>query len=198
MKESLKAVGFSVTRSRGIFIQGRGSEGSGWLGLNENDGEMPRSLSVNPVIGVRHDRVQEAWAELDANPGILKSPTLFSPLGYLMPESAYREWRFSRDGDHRSTAQEIASAVMRYGGPFIEWWADWRNFSERVHESDLLLDVDRFVIIPIVRALDGDVPGARDMVDQEVARLDSVGAEDVYARHYRAFSERFTVRFFAG
>ncbi|GAT70884.1 hypothetical protein PS9374_06572 [Planomonospora sphaerica] len=195
MKESLKAAGFSATRSRGIFIQGRESGGSGWLGLNENDSEMPRSLSIDPVVGVRHDKVQEAWAELDANSDILKSPTLFSPLGYLMPEPAYREWRFSRDGDHRSTAREITSSVMQYGGPFIERWADWRNFSEGIHETDLLLDVNRFIIIPIVRAFDGDVLGAKDMVDQEVARLDSMSSEDVYAKRYRAFAERFTVRF---
>jgi len=53
-------------------------------------------------------------------------------------------------------AEDLATAVVTYGQPFIDHWSDWNTFSREVATSGLLLDNVRFFMLPAVAAVNGD------------------------------------------
>ncbi|MEU0571138.1 hypothetical protein ABZ297_37890 [Nonomuraea sp. NPDC005983] len=189
VKAAVHPLGFSATRTRGIFIQKRGEGAFGWLGLNDNDTDMPRSLNINPVVGAGHERVLQVLAELDPDNGEY-APVISQNLGYTMPEPTYRTWRFFRDGGVDATAEDLAANLTAYGEPFIAQWADWGRFSTEIETTDLLHEYTRCVVIPVVRVLNGRLKDAFEMVEAELARV--AESQDVYAMFYR---DEYAVRF---
>jgi hypothetical protein len=196
--ESLKACGaalraYDFSKQRGVFLQPGGDASvSGWLGLNLATRGLPEKLQVNPVVGVRHEALESALAELAGWPPPVACVS--RPLGYLMPRQSFTQWDFLAGGDLTATAEELAKAVSVYGQPFIDKWSDWRTYSDDIGSSGLLLDNERPLILPLVLAINGDRAGAERLVQQE---LDRVGdASDVYAQSYREFARKFAGRSF--
>ncbi|MEV4179639.1 MULTISPECIES: hypothetical protein [unclassified Nonomuraea] len=193
MKEELRGVRFKTTRSRYIYVQERSPGVHGWLGLNDNDTYLPEVLILNPVVGVVHDRVQEQITELNPEFDRRGQPLVSQNLGYLMPEKTYRTWDFYQQKDPRGPAAELAAALSAYGSSFIDTWADWSDLSERIEHTDLLTDDEKYVVIPVVRALNGDLSGALRMVD---GKHEQIGhSQDLYASFYRKYAESFVKKF---
>jgi hypothetical protein len=189
---ALRQYGYTAKR-RGLLLQPRDRKGvTGWLGLNLATWGLPAKLQINPVVGVRHVRLEKALVELAG----WKAPIacVSKPLGYLMPQNTFAQWDFSADGDLAAIAEDLASAVGAYGQPFIDNWASWETFSTGVAGSGLLLDNQRFFVLPLVAAINGDRSGAKSLTRQE---LDRVGdADDVYSKSYRDFVGKLVARAF--
>ncbi|WP_157756637.1 hypothetical protein [Plantactinospora sp. KBS50] len=189
---ALRQYGY-VAKRRGLLLQPRDRKDvTGWLGLNLATWGLPAKLQINPVVGVRHVQLEKALVELAG----WKAPvaSISKPLGYLMPQNTFVQWDFSADGDLTAIAEDLASAVRAYGQPFIDKWTSWEAFSAEVSGSGLLLDNQRFFVLPLVAALNGDLSGAESLTRQE---LDRVGdAEDVYSKGYREFAGKLLARAF--
>jgi hypothetical protein len=184
---ALRKHGF-VAKRRGVLLRpGGGGAASGWLGLNLATWGLPDKLQVNPVVGVRHLPVERALVELAGwAPPI---PSVSRPLGYLMPDRTFRQWDFAAGGNWAAVAGDLADAVATYGQPFIEKWSDWETFSSEVEGAGLLLDVEKFIVLPIVAAIDGDRARAERLIQQELDRVG--GSSDAYAKSFREFARKF-------
>jgi hypothetical protein len=55
--------GCGFRKHRGSLLQARGAGVSGWLGFNLATHSRPQLIRVNPVVGVRFDRLAELRLE---------------------------------------------------------------------------------------------------------------------------------------
>ncbi|MGC4896935.1 hypothetical protein [Micromonospora sp. DT31] len=185
---ALRRYGF-VAKKRGLLTKSLDVKGvTGWLGLNAATWDLPASVAINPVVGVRHIRLEKALVELAGWPAPVACPT--KPLGYLMPQGTFTQWDFVRGADLETVAEELAAAVAEYGMPFVDQWSDWKTLSSGLanQENSLLLREQRSVVLPVVAMLDGDEAAARAMVSEELIRVGD--APDFYSQSYREFARR--------
>lgn len=187
---ALKQHGY-VPKRRGILLQPSADKSvTGWLGLNLATWALPASLEINPVVGVRHVQLERALVDLAGWPPPVACVS--RPLGYLMPQSTFVQWEFSSSGDVAAVAADLAEAVSAYGQPFIDKWSDWERFSTDIANSALLLDNQKFFIMPLIAVINNDHAAARNWLQQE---LDRIGDKsDVYANSYREFAQKVSSR----
>jgi hypothetical protein len=186
-RAALAELGF--TRHKGALIQKRSGQASGWIGLNMAARDLPRLLKINPVVGVRFAHLEEIMLQLRDDLPKKPMPVTSKPLGYLMPEKAYRAWDFVEGGDHERVAQSLAAAVRDYGEPYIAVNANWDTFSRAVGGVGFLVEHERAKILPVVRVINGDREEGRYLVESELGRI--ADSDDVYAQSYRSFAARF-------
>jgi hypothetical protein len=180
-------------KTSNAFIEERSPGVFGWVGLNLKTSDLPRSLGVNPTIGVRHEKLESVLIELSPDLSDAPFPSITRPLGYLMPDRSFRSWVFKEGVDGNSTAREIVSAVVEYGGEFISRFSDWPTFSSEAESSGLILDHMRAKTIPIIEALNGNVDRARELVASELVKV--ADGEDFYSKSYRIFAQGFMEKF---
>jgi hypothetical protein len=189
---ALRVYGFVRKRSSLLLQPGANKAVTGWLGLNLATWGLPAKVQVNPVVGARHVPLEAALVELAG----WKPPvaSISRPLGYLMPQNIFAQWDFLLGDELTHVAIDLAGTVAQFGQPFIDRWSDWKRFSSDVGDSGLLLDLERYVVLPIVAALNGDRAAADQLVGHELERIGD--SEDAYAKAYRAFAEKFSKKSF--
>jgi|SRR5690349_15198614 hypothetical protein len=117
--EQLRALGFRK-RAGEVYTTELGEDLLGWIGLNRATkytgvGEY----EVNPVIGIRHQRVEKMVADLRGDKfHAYLPPTISSPLGYLMPEARYRQWLVT-SSVRPAGAGELIADIEHYAPPFL-------------------------------------------------------------------------------
>ncbi|GAA4457852.1 hypothetical protein [Phytohabitans houttuyneae] len=187
---ALRRYGFAPRR-RGLLLQARDVKSvTGWLGLNLATWGLPAKIQINPVVGVRHVALEKALVDLAG----WKAPVacVSKPLGYLMPQNTFMQWDFLADGDLGAVAEDLATSVVGYGQPFIDKWASWETFSTEIGEAGLLLDNQRWFVLPLVAAINGERQRAESLIGQELARVGD--APDAYSQAYREFAQGFATR----
>lgn len=188
----LGKLGFRRRRA-GLYIRPSCPLVDGWLGLNLATRGLPSVIEVNPVVGVRHQKLEAELLELVNNAAKPPIPSVTRPLGYLMPEGRFKTWRFVAGGDTAETAVDMALAVRDYGLTFIENYSDWGSFCMLLDEGDLLLRNQASKIRPIAHALSGDLETASQLIRAELTEVES--KSDVYSRSYREFAKRFSAKY---
>lgn len=190
-ESALRPLGF-IKRS-GSLLQDRDGGASGWIGLNVATHGLPDSVKVNPVVGVYYAHFGQIASALRDDIPRKPMPIISKPLGYLMPEKSFRVWEFRQGGDSEKTAASLSDAVRTYGEPFVEKYADWDNFSREIESAGLLMEHEKAKSLPLILAINDDLERARSMVESELVRVASL--EDMYARSYRDFADKFIDRF---
>ena len=123
LQERLEGVGFTKRR-QGIFSIDISDDVIGWLGLNRAV-EGRADLEINPVVGVRNQRIERIVAELTQRPfDKLVPPTLAGHLGYLTPEKRYVPVRFAPGESQEPSAVRLIESLQAYGFPFMKGLAD--------------------------------------------------------------------------
>jgi hypothetical protein len=168
----------------------------GGVGLNTMTQGLPVVFEINPVIAVRHDRIESVVDELQPELNDKKRFTIARPLGYLMPQNTFLTWEFRPDGDHVSVAADLGRKVVEYGLPFMRQFADWDEVSRVIRTTTIIPENQVMIYRPIVYAIDGDMKIAREMVDQELRRVGD--KSDFYSIAYREFATRFYEMFAIG
>jgi hypothetical protein len=185
---ALRKCGFTA-KLRGSLLQPRADDAvTGWLALRFATSGLPAEVRANPVVGVRHIRVEKAFIELLG--GDAPIPTLSLPLRDLIPRRTVVRWDFRAGTDLNATAKGLARNVGDYGLPFIDRWADWRVLSRDIEQSGLIVDCDSWSPLPIILALAGNHSRARQLVDERLVRY--AGRSHVYAAAYREFAAKFS------
>ena len=188
---ALSPYGFVPKRSGFLQERLRDQEIFGWIGLNIASIGLPKTLLINPVIGVRSVDLEKSFVELAGWKAPV--PIVTKPLGYLMPSQSFRQWEFDAGADLSAPAEDLAAAVNIFGQPFIEKWSSPATLVDELDSSELLLAVKRWITVPIVHAVYGDKEIGRQLVEQEVIRVQ--GKEDLYSKNYMGFAERFFARY---
>lgn len=181
-------------RAQGVVTLEVAEDVLGWLGMNR--AIRNGILEVNPVVGVRHQRVERLLAELTGvrfHPW--SPPTLSSHLGYQMPQRAYVPWMVRAVEDGPGVAAAMAAAVQDYGLPFIRANTSLAALATGVVEGSGMPEQLSYRL-PVVWHLLGDDARAEAALAQQLELLGE--ADDPAARDFRAFAEALRRRLRAG
>lgn len=182
--ERLKGLGFRK-RAGEIFTTELEGDLIGWIGLNRatkytRDGEY----EVNPVIGIRHQRVERLVAELSGTKfHSYLPPTVSSPLGYLMPEARYRAWPVTREVPPAG-ADALVDAIEQYARPFLQSVRTETDLCRLLDQRTGIEDVLMYRR-PVAWMLAGRSDHAKALLDR--AEEDLGSRVDPAATHLRSF-----------
>jgi len=106
-------------RDEGIFDIPVHEGVDGWLGLNLATTQAEYQISINPVIGIRHNAIETLVVDLSGqNHGY--QPTIRQSLGYLLPERRFMSWVFESGFDNDLEVARMVKAIELYGIPFMQ------------------------------------------------------------------------------
>ena len=117
--EELSRSGFQKRRAD-IFTVALDEEVVGWLGLNK---ALHRGgvLQINPVVGVRHQKLESRLAELlGQKPHQYVPASISTNIGYLMPEREYVTWSFQENTSCEAPIAEMAAAIAKFARPWMK------------------------------------------------------------------------------
>ncbi|SRR5258706_7079580 len=192
VQTTLTTLGFHK-RKAGILALQVSEEVLGTVGLNIATGRGADILEINPVIGVRNQRLERLVAELRGETfDELMPPTVAANLGYLSPENRYLPFIFTEDDRIETLADELREAVKAHGLPFITKAA---NLAALVHEMQAGRIGIQFMLdyrIPAGLFLLGDRAKAQAFLAARLAETSS--RNDPAAIRYKAFASKFSER----
>lgn len=179
-------------RAGDIYTRQISEDVLGWLGLNRAVNRQTGTVELNPVIGVRHQGLEKAVAELlDAKPHAYIPATLSTSLGYLMPSPRYRAWIVADEAHVEETVAEMVDSALKFGSPYMEGLGELRSI---VHAMESGAGIREYVAfrLPVGYLL-------LDQPDRAAASLqDSVNAlmerRDAAAESFRDFATRLQRR----
>jgi len=106
-------------RKPGIFTLGLNTEIIGWVGLNT--AHYQDGVAINPVVGVRHQKLERLVAEsLDIKLSEYIPATISTSIGYLMPQRKFVEWSFKESENCEPLVTEMVAAVEKWGRPYMD------------------------------------------------------------------------------
>ena len=188
VRSPLAELGFRK-RANGIFTMDLESDVLGWLGLNRaSEHQAPGRFEVNPVVGIRLQRVERDVARLTSQPfHQYIPPSVSSPLGYLMPGARYHAWELEAPDGPPAAARSMADAVRDYGLSFI------RTNSTPEAVAQLLdrrrLEQPEVFRIAVILAFSRRLEDATALVTAAVERLGP--RADAAAANLRNFAKAF-------
>lgn len=174
----------------GIFSKTFDGECEIWLGLATT--VKSNEIAVDPVLGIRNKPAQQMiYKMLELCEFRYNPPTVSSSIGFLLPDSKWKEWYFDLNDDQIAyrdlvslmTDIEFSFFVPRLSLAGIEdLLADYKFVSSR-H--------DRFERLPVIRYLNGDTAGALRALGEFVDLLKdksdprSIAYCTTFARNFR-------------
>jgi hypothetical protein len=190
--EQLARTGFQK-RKADIFTVAVNDEAFGWLGLNK---ALYRGgvLQLNPVVGIRNQRLESRVAELlGQKPHQYIPSSISANVGYMMPERRYATWSFQEDTDCKGAVAEMVVAIEKFGRPFMEQNATLATLYDALMNSKRGTPPDQ---------LDYRIAAAADLLDKHLeaeafveARLREIGnRNDEAAECFRRFATKFRER----
>ena len=163
----------------------------GWLGLNRaGRHRRPGEVEINPVVGVRHQAVEQLVAELRGEKfHAYQPPTVSTPVGYLMPDERYEAWIITDDADEQAAG--LVAAVERYAVPFMRSTSGLEALCCRLDDR---MGFDHQLVYrrPVAWLLAGDVDRASALIEAAEAGLGE--RDDAAASEFRRFAVAFRRR----
>lgn len=175
-------------RKGDIFTRELVSGVLGWVGLNRAVRRTEGILEINPVIGVRHQELEQLVArflEEDFHPYV--PPTISIALGYLTAEQRFRSWLFDDKSDQRAVAQTLVATITEFGNPFMAAHSTLAAIAKAM-EAETGIPSDLAYRLPVAYVLIGDPAKAEAYLSNKCAELGD--AENPYAVRYRTFASR--------
>jgi hypothetical protein len=182
-------------RKYGIFACDASKDVLGLVGLNTARRGVG-VLEINPVVGVRNQRVERLVAELEGSVFDEVSPFDASAnVGYLSPASSYRAFLFA-DGEPLDktdkTVDQLAEAVRNFGLPFIDANVPLPSLLETMRSGRFGIQFVAAYRIPAALHLLGRDREAEAFLDSELTKLNA--AHDPAAERFRRFAACFRER----
>ncbi|HSO93956.1 MAG TPA: hypothetical protein VLS53_05740 [Candidatus Dormibacteraeota bacterium] len=186
--DALAEAGFRKRRT-GILTLPVSADVLGWLGLNKGYDSATSVLRINPVVGIRYQKLERALASLLDQPFHDYIPaSLSSPLGYLMPEKRFTTWPFTANDDPAPTAAMLAQAISNYGVPFIRRNATLEALYATVTSNPGIgIPTQVASRVPVLCLLLGKPGEAEQRVAAELSRMGN--RDDQASRFYRRFAQ---------
>lgn len=167
----------------------------GWLGLNEavdrEDGGI--TFSLNPVVGVYSEEIEQLVAELSGRIATGYYPAAISRnVGYLMPERSYYTQVFRAEEDVERGVLELASVIRDFGLPLMTGNSTLETLCESMERRLGILDNIAYAL-PVGYLLLGKTERAREWIAQRLEQLEQTPSPATAA--YREFAQRFAARY---
>jgi hypothetical protein len=184
-ERELKLLGFRKTK--GVYIHELTDDAVGWVGLNAASHRSDRRVGINPVVGIRHQKIEGMVEEFMAEKESRLTPTISTSVGYLMPEGRYLEWLFElAPFDYDAECRRMVKAVEVYGIPFM-------NSNSKLVQVLQNLEGLRFASkdatiykLPVAYILSGKRDSATAYVERQLKELGE--RQDIAARQYKTFA----------
>jgi hypothetical protein len=190
LQERLSTLGFRK-RKQQISVLPVSEDVIGLIGLNKaTGGRGPGVLEINPVVGVRNQRVERLVAELSGEPYDELNPfSAAANVGYLSPQSSYQPFLFTEAVAMGGTADQLVDAVRMFALPFIDANATLATLVKTMGSARFAFQFLSAYRIPIALHLLGKGVDAEVLVKDELAKLGS--RTDEAAQRFRDFAGRF-------
>lgn len=192
VEDRLAGLGFKK-RKPGILSSPISDDTVGWVGLNKAIRGRNGALDLNPVVGVRNQRIEQLVAELaeDALDDLIP-PTVAGNVGYLSPAHRYQVFTFSESASNDEVADRLCGAVKVHGLPFMKKMVDLRSLVETMQTTRLGMPEQLNYRIPVGLWLLQEAEKAKAFV---AAKLSEIGTRtDPAALRYKSFAARLSAR----
>lgn len=185
--ERLAELGFQPRRL-GILSCDLADDVIGWLGLNTATRGQKGVIEVNPVVGIRHQRIERLLAELMAEPfDDLVPPTIAGNVGYLSPPHRYLTFTFGVALCNNQISDQLAEAINRHALTFMKKIINLDALVQAMQENPPLGMVEQLQYrLPIALWLLGDTQHAKNSLGRSIAKMEP--RSDPAATRYRAFA----------
>ena len=131
-------------------------------------------IYLNPVVGIIYRDVDELMVQLreEINCDIEEhGPMICLPIGYLMPENDFKEWKFTIDRDVSDGVGNMARAIIDYGLPYLEELSNVDQVIYGLTTSQYSYIVgEKDYILPVLYYLHGNSEQALRTVEAAVTR----------------------------
>jgi hypothetical protein len=163
------------------------------VGLGRSVYRAQQIVGIAPVVSVAHIPLELEVLRLKGRAPVKRfrvPATVATPVGYLMPQNSFTEWKFSEGDDVAEIARDIAANVVTYGRPFIDQHRTLEDFYESMITRRYGGSFPRFVHSLAVAAL---MLGRPDTAREHVEKyLETLGdRNDCGAQDDREFAARF-------
>ena len=180
-------------RSGPILTLDLSAEFLGWLGLNRAVQRGDGSLAINPVIGVRYQRLERVYSDLmDEKFHTYIPPTLSVNIGYLMPENSYKTWLFNEKTENQRIVDDMVAAIDKYGISFMDSMSNEDAILEALKVSDYSMPESRKFRLPLINYMHGDIERTREELTRTLEEVNK--REDMAAQYYRKFAQRLITK----
>ena len=192
LQQELTALGFEKCKA-GIFVIPVNDDVLGTIGLNTASDRSSGVLEINPVIGVRNNRVERLVAELCGDFfDELLPPTIAGNIGYVSPENRYRSYLFTEGMEIENAITDMGHELRTHGLSFIRRNADLKALVETMQTARFGIPSVTEYRIPAGLLLLGDHSRAAAYLN---AKLDEIGArKDPAAIRYKNFAIELSTR----
>jgi len=189
VQERLVSLGFRK-KKHGILATAVAEDVIGLIGLNmATSGRGPGILEINPVIGVRNQRVERLVAKLVGEPFDEVSPfSAGANVGYLSPQQKYWPFIFAETAPLDGPANQLIGAIQTYGLPFIMSNVSLPSLLETMRSNRSAIQFVAVYRIPVALHLLGRSMEADVFLNEEIAKLGA--GSDPAADRFRCFAGR--------
>jgi hypothetical protein len=155
---------------------------SGWTGIGLASYKRGAEVDADPMIGVRHDDVEELMPRLSGE----ADPTILRPLYELLPGESYKTWSFT-ESNLNQKADELVKSLAEYGQGLMQELTGLDAIREAL--ATWAFADTRRTRLPAVLLLQGDREAAEDEIARQKRALANAGDKDVEAE-YEEFATR--------
>lgn len=188
----LVSLGFEK-RKPGILTIKMSDEVVGWIGLNKATRGQKDFLEINPVVGVRNQRIEKLVADLLGEKFDEVIPaTLAGNIGYMMPSDKYRPYIFSKDASVETVAEELVNSLREYGLPFIRSHTEMTDLVDGLRTCRFAIRFMADYRIPSGLFLLGQMDDAGAFLKAKLAEIGN--HQDPAALRYKVFAAKLGER----
>jgi len=188
VQERLVTIGFRK-RKQGISSLPASEDVLGLVGLNKALARGLGILEINPVVGVRNQRVEKLVAKLLGEPFNELNPfSAGANIGYLSPQSRYQRFIFAKSAPLDGPADELVATIRTDGLPFIYSNVSLPALLKTMRSTRFAVNLVAVYRIPVLLHLLGNRDQVESFLSDELTKL---GARtDSAAERYRFFATR--------
>jgi hypothetical protein len=187
----MKRIGFRKLARDDIYTIELAESIIGIVGMNRaSSGGRAGELELWPLMGLRHNEVQEIVSELKGKePGDFQPATVFWPLRYIMPEELREHWMFTPE-NAPEMARVVADAIEKWGLPWMREHASLEKICE-LAEGEFGFDSQLNYTRPVIWQLLDQPERAKALINEVEAGL----TDNPYGVRFREYVAAFQKRF---
>ena len=141
------------------------------IGFTTASHQIKGRTLLNPIIGISHDDVNAVYDNLCGIRHVL-APTIWIPIGYLMPEKKYKEWELVNDTDNTETLSDMLLTIRQYGMEYWHKMTDFNTLFDAVIARPIGLLKDRQNrLLPILYYMRGEKEKGQQVIDAAIKEM---------------------------
>lgn len=167
-EEPLRAKGMRKHK-QGIFTREINEDVNGVVGFNC---ATKGGLSINPIIGVRHEPLERLLAELKGCDFIpYNADTIAFPIGYLSKPKDYKRWYFEQGRDNAVTVANMLDEITTVGFGYMEANQTIEAMCERIAKDGHFMMNSDVYQLPVGYLMLGRFDEAERVVREYLAKI---------------------------